>query len=1190
MNTIKKSSILILLVFVFLFNSAVSQNVVINEVMSSNFTAIQDEDGDFEDWFELYNTGSEPVNLNGYGLSDNKSNLFKWIFPDIILQPKEFLLIFASGKDRKELFYWENVIMQGDIWKYKPDAALVTNDWINSNYDDSSWATGPSGFGFGDNDDATDIVKANSIFIRKIFEIVDAASVNQIVLHMDYDDAFVAYLNGVEIARANIGTVGDRPAFNAVSKSSHEAVLYSGGTPEKFQIENIADLLKNGTNVLAIQAHNSGSGSTDFSAIPFLTIGFNSPVAGSSELPSWFNIPSAYLHTNFSIKAAGEFLSLCSPSGQILDSLHTVSMAANQSYGRFPDGSENWMLMSNSTPNSANNNTFHTAICENPVFSVDVGFYTSAVILSLSVKNPTGIIFYTLDGKEPTEQSTRYTKTITIANTTTVRARCFSPGFEPGKIVTNTYLINENTAMPVVSVTTEPYNLYDSKYGIFVLTDPYYESNLFQDWERPINIQFFEPGGALGFNMDAGVKVHGGLTRHNAQKSLALKARNAYGADNFNYRIFPDKDHSGYNSFILRNSGNDWRMTMFREGLMLNIIKNVLDMEISAYRPAIAFLNGGYYGIVNMQEKINSDFIADNTNISAEKIDLLEFIHHNNTVQVIEGTDAGYKSLIDYIATHDMADSSNYQFVADKVDINNLMAYQISQIYFDNGDWPGNNIKWWRPNNPVGKWRWLIFDTDFGFGLSPFGNETGDQLLHYKHNTLDMATAENGPEWPNPPHSTFLFRNLLKNKKFKNQFITMFCDHLNTTFQAQRIIPVIDSFKAMYEPEIGRFRLKYPECAKNWVRDIDVMKTFANNRVSNQFNHIMTQFKLTRTKKITLNVDDAIAGNIQVNTVVINSFPWNGSYFSGIPVTISAMPKPGYKFAQWSDGDKSPEKTVNLDTDQQFTAHFELSVTNPYSVIINEINYISDSAMNTQDWIEFYNNSEVTIDLSNWIFTDGDSDNQFVFPANTSIQPNGYLVLCVDKMRMRQYYTYIKNLVGDIDFKFSSSGETLYLYDSNKELIDMVSYGTVSPWPNLAGNKQNTIEFIKPSLNNTIAENWKVSLTAGGSPGAVNSTSEVTSIIARPFVATTLKQNYPNPFSTRTTINYEVNEYSPILIRIFDLNGRVVKTLVNENQDQGKYSFVWNGENDAGDEVTGNIYFCRMISAGKSETIKLIKQ
>jgi hypothetical protein len=191
---------------------------------------------------------------------------------------------------------------------------------------------------------------------------------------------------------------------------------------------------------------------------------------------------------------------------------------------------------------------------------------------------------------------------------------------------------------------------------------------------------------------------------------------------------------------------------------------------------------------------------------------------------------------------------------------------------------------------------------------------------------------------------------------------------------------------------------------------------------------------------------------------------------------------------------------------------------------------------------------------------------------------------------MRQYYSDIKNLVGDIDFKFSSSGETLFLYDSNKELIDMVSYGTVSPWPNLAGNKQNTIEFFKPSLNNAIAENWKMSLAAGGTPGAINSNSEITSAIERTFAATTLKQNYPNPFSMRTTINYEVNEYSPISIRIFDMNGRVVKILVNENQGQGKYSCVWNGKNDDGDEVTGNIYFCRMISAGKSETIKLIKQ
>ena len=1163
------------------------QRVVINEVMSSNFTTIQDEDGDAVDWIEIYNPGSELVDLNGYGLSDDNSQRFKWILPLVVLQPKEFMLVFASGKDRKEIMYWKNMITQGDIWKYKVDAVSVSTDWINASYDDALWLSGPSGFGFGDNDDATDLIKATSVFLRKSFQISDAASVKQIVLNMDYDDAFVAYLNGVEIARANIGIVGDRPASNALSKSSHEAVMYSGGVPDKFQVQNIAGLLKNGNNVLAIQVHNSGSTSADFTAIPFLTLAFNTPVAKPNGLPSWFDVPPSYLHTNFSIKAAGEFISLCSPDGQVLDSLHTISLSVNQSYGRFPDGTDSWMLMSSSTPKAANKNVLNLNPSEKPVFSVVAGFYTATVSLSLSSPTQGGIIYYTLDGKEPNEQSAQYQSAISISKTTTVRAKCFAPDFEPSDIATQTYLINETTAMPVVSVTTDPFNLYDTKYGIFIYSDPYLESNLFQDWERPVNVQFFETDHTLSFNIDAGVKVNGGLTRGNAEKSLAFFARKGYGTEKFNHQIFPDKNQLLYKSFIIRNSGNDWRMTMFRTGLMNGIVRDVLDLELSAYRPSIAFLNGGYYGIANIQEKINTDFLENNTKFKSDQIDFLEYIHHNSVVQTADGSADGYNALLGFINTHDLTDSANYQVAENQIDINNYISYQLTQIYFDNSDWPGNNIKWWRPNAPVGKWRWVLADTDFGYGLSPFGNEVGDQLLHYKHNTLDLATAENGDGWPNPPYSTFLFRNLLKNEKFKQQFILTFCDQLNTSFQAQRVIPMIDNLKAIYQPEIARFNQKYPECAKNWTSDIEVLRAFANNRVSNQFTHIMTKFGLTKAKKITLDVDNSSNGNIQINTVVVYTFPWSGSYFSEIPVRITAMPKPGYQFTQWSDGDKSPEKIINLSSNQQFIAQFTKSTPDPYSVVINEINCISDSASGTPDWVEFYNNSEVSIDLSQWVFKDSDDAHQFVFPANTIIQPRGYIVLSQNAMRLKWAHPGVKTIVGDMNFKFLSAGETLRLFDSKNQLIDLVTYTNSSPWPDFSADKLKSLELTDPSRDNLLGANWEISASQGGTPGAKNS-GKSTAVQSLLISSMELKQNYPNPFDNSTTISVKLGKAEKISLVIFDLSGRIIKTLANNTFEPGSYDFTWNGMGDSGRRIQEGIYIYRLSTDHEQQTRKLI--
>ena len=196
-------------VFLSLASILSAQNLYINEVMSSNKSIISDEDGDFSDWIELFNAGVSPINLEGYGISDDSLDLKKWVFSNISLEPNEHFLLFASGKDRAgEISYWETVVREGDDWMYTPGASTIPADWSTVEFDDSSWSSGPSGFGYADNDDATIITNQISIFIRKKFVIEDTAAVVNAILHVDYDDAFVAYLNGQEIARSNIGTPG----------------------------------------------------------------------------------------------------------------------------------------------------------------------------------------------------------------------------------------------------------------------------------------------------------------------------------------------------------------------------------------------------------------------------------------------------------------------------------------------------------------------------------------------------------------------------------------------------------------------------------------------------------------------------------------------------------------------------------------------------------------------------------------------------------------------------------------------------------------------------------------------------------------------------------------------------------------------------------------------------------------------
>ncbi len=742
------------------------------------------------------------------------------------------------------------------------------------------------------------------------------------------------------------------------------------------------------------------------------------------------------------------------------------------------------------------------------------GFYPGSITVSVSTITPNSSLFYTLDGSVPDSSSIPFTGPVPVDATLVIRARCYSPETDPGLIATATYLINEQSSFPVVSLTTDPYNLYDPEYGIFPYWNPYYESNLFQDWERPIHVEYFEEDGNPGFSLDAGVKVHGGLTRGQAQKALNIYARNVYGTNQINYKLFDDLSQTSYQSFVLRNAGNDFKWTIFRDELMHSLIRNEMDLEQSSFRPSLVFLNGAYYGIEHIREKINENFIAAHTGIDKDKIDMLEFIPHDSKVKVLKGTVDAWQQMIDFISTHDLGDSANYAEVASRVDVENFIQYQVAQIYFDNGDWPGNNIKWWRPNSPAGKWRWILFDTDFGFGLSPFGNETGDMLLHYKHNTLATATASTGESWPNPPHSTFMLRNLLRNISFKTQFINTFCDYLNTAFQASVVKDKINAMKNDLAPEIQRHHQRFPESAGNWNNDIQVLTTFADMRVSNVFNHLKIKFALQSPTVISLDVSDTSQGRIQINTQIIKNYPWSGQYFPKYPVTITARPEPGHIFTGWTDGNKSISRTIDLTADQQYIANFEaVTAINEFAIVINEINYKSAESLDTRDWIEFYNNSDVTMDLAGWKFRDDNDEHMYIFPENAVIQPNHYFVLCRDARAFKLLNPGARNVFGDLDFKLSSEGDVLRLYNAGGTLIDRVAYGSVHPWPDLTGMEGSTIELIDPLLDNAMPYNWETSSNTGGSPEALNSPGVVTGI--RNEYNTGLDfsmENYPNPF------------------------------------------------------------------------------
>lgn len=297
------------------------------------------------------------------------------------------------------------------------------------------------------------------------------------------------------------------------------------------------------------------------------------------------------------------------------------------------------------SPGSGHDPRGRVAVTPPPVFSLTGGFYHGAQVLGF--ENSDQIEIYdALDGKPPDDSAWRYRAPLTLAATTAVRAIGYRRGFAPSEVVTHTYFIDEAVHLPFVSIVTDPANFFSNDRGIYVTgtngTSGYCDSairNVKQDWERPVNVELYEGEGTLAFNQQAGVKIYGGCSRTRfPQKSLALFARQAYGKGSFAYQLFPDKDIGRFESFILRSSADDQIYTLFRDALSQSVLVEYRDVDVQAYRPAVLFLNGRYWGIHNIREKINEHYVAGNFGIDAKEVNLLEGVCWDSSISSRSGS------------------------------------------------------------------------------------------------------------------------------------------------------------------------------------------------------------------------------------------------------------------------------------------------------------------------------------------------------------------------------------------------------------------------------------------------------------------------------------------------------------------------------------------------------------------------
>lgn len=922
-----------------------------------------------------------------------------------------------------------------------------------------------------------------------------------------------------------------------------------------------------------LEIHNAEDTTVDISGF-FLTDDLSKPdkwpippatkIRPGWKILFWADGRNEGRHTSFSLSKDGEEIGLFTPDGQLIDAVRFPSQITDMSYGRYPDGIDTWYLFDQPTPAAANKNAGYTGITGAPEFSVPGGFYSGGVSVALVKQHPDESIRYTLDGSLPDQKSFTYRIPIQLTSTTVIRAQTIRQGYLPGPVITHTYFIDETTPLPVISIATNPANLWDDQIGIYVIgtngiagycTDQLRNWN--QPWERPVSLELYEANRQPGFKIDAGMQIGGGCTRLYPQKPLAIFARGKYGASKINYQVFPDKPIHSFNNLLIRNSGQDWWRAMFRDGFMHTLVKNRMNIDWVAYRPAILFLNGEYWGIHEIREKHNEHYLAANYDIDPNEIDIL-----GGNAEMQQGSAKNYQELIKFIETHDLAVLAHFEWVQTQMDVTEYLDYVIAEIYFANIDWPGGNIEYWRQQGENHKWRWILFDTDLGFGAHPQGQ--------YNSNTLENATAKTATYYANPPWATLLLRKLLENADFKSQFIQRFASHLNITFHPQRVLHIMDSLKTQIEPEMPRHIQKWEKSTSfngGWNYHLTIMQEFATKRPKVIIDHLTQKFGLSGTAKLTVTSNAPAMGHIFINSVKLPDENFSGTYFKDIPIRCQAVPKPGYRFAGWQGIANSSADSIgiSLTKDATLTAIFEIDNADKYAgLYINEILALNsqthaDENNEFDDWIELYNASENAIDISGLYLTDDlNQPEMWQIPASapdlTTIQPGQFLLLWADKQTAQG--------ILHLNLKLSGAGDAVGLAQKTATgftWVDTLVFGpqtTDVSYGRSPDGADNFVNFTIPT------------------PGSPNINTTISENDAAPPATTRLKQNYPNPFNAITTFRYQLASESHVKLTIYDISGREIQTIINHRQSAGEHTAVFDASH-----LTSSIYIYKLSTA-----------
>lgn len=897
-----------------------SAQIRVSELLAANTKSSPDvvDFEDYPDWVELENTSASAVSLAGYFLSDSTGNPYKWQFPATAsIAPHGFLRVWTDGYDAKPgdvrprgYWPWRNftveayhtnfslssdgesvVLTKGTnptsatliqaaspgpaaVWKYLDNGSDQSTQWMARNFDDSAWASGSGKLGYGDSGNATTVSYGSSgtnkhitTYFRHSFQVVDPAAFQSLTLRLLVDDGAVVYLNGTEIVRRNlpVGTITFATRALAAVSGSDETTYYNYSVP--------ANLLTVGQNVIAVEVHQDQPTSSD--------LGFDLSLAGSG-------------YSNVSTE----------------DSVAFGTQVDDISYGRDPSAPANWVYFEKPTPgtvNSGNQIADIRTFGSKTTISLETGFYSSPQTATLA--SASGTIHYTFDSTEPVASSPTYTVPLAISSPNKVlRARVIEPGKPMGPVETRSYLFGEPAhSVPVISIVADPNTLFGNQIGIYKNTHEPTSSNyglndVYKGKDAPATIEFIEPSGTLGFRANAGIRIGGENNWVHPQKALNVTIRGKYGSDPVNYDLFPGTGVGVYESFTLRDGGDNWTRAMLREGMAAIIESGRMQVDPAEYRPSIVFINGTYYGIHNIRTRWDDTWYAQRKGVDPTKVDHLIYGHLTSTATTL-GADKGntddWLDLLAFLNSADLSDPANWALVEKRIDIDSYIDFVVMESYGNSTAWH-HNREFWRERKAGAKWRWFTPDMDRTFYSSSLNAAVLNDLLGSEEILVRLKT----------------------NIGFTQRLGQRYAAHIASTLSAARINSIVSAMDTEIASEYPRHSARWPDAASLATRtaQIQEIKNFANQRPTGVYSEISGQLGLGSPVNLTLAISPGGGGKVAIDGVVVDAGVIK--LFPNAAFDLRAEALPGYTFTGWTGVTGGESTTLTLTTAKTITANF----------------------------------------------------------------------------------------------------------------------------------------------------------------------------------------------------------------------------------------------------------------------------